>query len=191
MKKSITTLLFALSLSGLAQAELLTKESAHGVQETMDKFASIVTEKGMTVFARIDHAKNAESVGMQMPDSQLLIFGNPKGGTPFMLCAQTVRIDLPLKVLVWTDADGKVWLGYNDPADLARRHGAPDCPVVAPMTQALSGLAKAAVARVRNEAEPRAPNTVADAPLPKAAPMSAPLPVCSSTIIINAIQTMT
>ena len=118
MKKSITTLLFALSLSGLAQAELLTKESAHGVQETMDKFASIVTEKGMTVFARIDHAKNAESVGMQMPDSQLLIFGNPKGGTLLMQQDMRIGVELPLKVLVYSNAEGKTMIAWENPLAL-------------------------------------------------------------------------
>ena len=79
--------------------------------------------------------------------TEVLIFGNPQGGTPFMECAQSAGIDLPLKALVWEDAQGQVWLGYNDPAFLAQRHGAPQCPVVGALSKALSGLAEASIAR--------------------------------------------
>jgi uncharacterized protein (DUF302 family) len=85
------------------------------------------------VFARIDHAAGA---------TELLIFGNPQGGTPFMECAQTVGIDLPLKALAWEDAQGQVWLGYNDPAYLAQRHGVATCPAAAKLSKALARLAE-------------------------------------------------
>ncbi len=84
----------------------------------------------MTIFARVDHAAGAAKIGKTLRATEVLIFGNPQGGTPFMECSQTVGIDLPLKALVWEDASGQVWLGYNDPAFLAQRHGVPQCPVV-------------------------------------------------------------
>jgi uncharacterized protein (DUF302 family) len=123
---------------------MIRVESASAAGETMDRLEAAVREKGMKVFARIDHAAGAASIGMTLRPTTLLIFGNPKGGTPFMQCAQTVGLDLPLKVLVWQDEAGKVWLGYNDPAYLAARHGAGDCPVVANMTKALAGFAATA-----------------------------------------------
>ena len=97
------------------------------------------------MFARIDHAAGAAKIGKTLRPTELLIFGNPQGGTPFMECAQTVGIDLPLKALVWEDASAQVWLGYNDPAYLAQRHGVPQCPAVEMLGKALSGLAEAAV----------------------------------------------
>jgi uncharacterized protein (DUF302 family) len=101
----------------------------------------------LIVFARIDHAAGAAKVGKALRPTELLIFGNPQGGTPFMECAQSVGIDLPLKVLVWEDATAQVRLGYNDPAYLAQRHGAASCPAVENLRKALAGLAEAAVAR--------------------------------------------
>lgn len=125
---------------------LVTMPSPYSAQETMDKLEKLVKERGLHVFARIDHAAGAAKIGKTLRPTQLLIFGNPQGGTPLMECAQTVGIDLPLKALVWEDAAAKVWLGYNDPAFLAQRHGAGDCPAVEPLRKALEGLAKASVA---------------------------------------------
>ncbi|HSW26037.1 MAG TPA: DUF302 domain-containing protein, partial [Burkholderiaceae bacterium] len=102
---------------------------------------------GLTVFARIDHAAGATKVGKSLRPTELLIFGNPQGGTPLMECAQSAGIDLPLKALVWQDEAAQVWLGYNDPAFLAQRHGAASCPVVENLRKALSGLVEAVVAR--------------------------------------------
>ena len=102
--------------------------------------------KGLTVFARTDHAAGAAEVGLQLRPTAVLVFGNAKGGTPLMQAAQTVGIDLPLKVLVWQDAAGKTWLSYNDPGWIAKRHGLGhevDATVGA-LTGALSALAKAA-----------------------------------------------
>jgi uncharacterized protein (DUF302 family) len=123
---------------------LVSVRSVHDAKTSMDRLASIVTARGLTVFARIDHAAGAKKIGRTLRPTELLIFGNPQGGTPFMECAQTVGIDLPLKALVWEDAAGQVWIGYNDPAYLAARHGAADCPAVATLQKALSGLVEAA-----------------------------------------------
>lgn len=139
------TLILLASLAAAADG-LITLKSPHSAQDTMDRFEEIVTGKGLTVFARIDHAAGAAKIGKTLRPTEVLIFGNPQGGTPFMECAQTVGIDLPLKVLVWEDATGQVWLGYNDPAYLAERHEVPDCPVAGKLGKALAGLAKAAVA---------------------------------------------
>jgi uncharacterized protein (DUF302 family) len=102
---------------------LITIASKLSVKETIDRLASTVTSKGMTVFGRIDHGAGAAQVGMPLRPTEVLIFGNAKGGTPLMQAKQTIGIDLPLKALAWEDADGKVWVTSNDPAWLARRHG--------------------------------------------------------------------
>ena len=102
---------------------LITIASKLSVKETIDRLASTVTSKGMTVFGRVDHGAGAAQVGMPLRPTELLIFGNAKGGTPLMQAKQTIGIDLPLKALAWEDADGKVWVTSNDPAWLARRHG--------------------------------------------------------------------
>jgi len=99
--------------------------SNHSVDQTMDKLKNILQSKGVTLFALVDHSGEAEKVGMKMPPTKLLIFGNPKGGTPLMLAAPRIAIDLPLKILVWEDAQGKVWVSYNSPAYLQERHGFP------------------------------------------------------------------
>jgi uncharacterized protein (DUF302 family) len=128
----------------LAVEGLVVLESAHGAKDTMDRLENAVQAKGMQVFARIDHAAGAAKIGQTLRPTELLIFGNPQGGTPFMQCAQSVGIDLPLKALVWQDDAGRVWLGYNDPAFLAQRHGVAECPVVGNMTKALAGFAGSA-----------------------------------------------
>jgi uncharacterized protein (DUF302 family) len=112
----------------------------------MDRLETAVKAKGMTVFARIDHAAGAKAVGLSLRPTELLIFGNAKGGTPLMQSAQTIGIDLPLKALVWEDASGKTWLSYNDPSWLAKRHGLghETEPAVSAMTAALAATAKAA-----------------------------------------------
>ena len=144
MIRIIIALALALSLYGTAQAELLTKESAHSVQETMDRFESIVKEKGMTVFARVDHAKNAESVGMEMPDSQLLIFGNPKGGTVLMQQDMQVGVELPLKVLVYSNDEGKTLVVYENPLALSERYKLANTAVLEKVAGGLDKLTTAA-----------------------------------------------
>ncbi len=125
---------------------LVAIKSPHNPKDTMDRLEALLKQKGLTIFARIDHAVGAARVGQVLRPTEVLIFGNPQGGTPFMQCAQTVGIDLPLKALVWQDASGQVWLGYNDPSFLAQRHGASPCPVTENLKKALAGFAQEAVA---------------------------------------------
>jgi uncharacterized protein (DUF302 family) len=103
----------------------ISKPSPHSVAETIQRLSALLKSKGVAIFALIDHRGEAEKVGLKMRPTQLLIFGNPKGGTPLMLAAPSTAIDLPLKTLVWEDADGKVWLSYNSPDYLQQRHGFP------------------------------------------------------------------
>jgi uncharacterized protein (DUF302 family) len=102
---------------------LTTMPSRFGPKETMDRLEAEIRANGMEVFARIDHAAGAAKVGMTLAPTELIIFGNPRGGTPLMQSVQTVGIDLPLKALVWQDASGKTWLSYNEASWIAQRHG--------------------------------------------------------------------
>jgi uncharacterized protein (DUF302 family) len=122
-------------------------ESPRSAKETVDRLEATAKARGMTVFARIDHAAGAEKVGKKLRPTEVLIFGNPQGGTPFMECAQSVGLDLPQRMLAWQDEAGKTWLGYNDPAYLAKRHGATCAPVVEATAKALAGLAAEATAK--------------------------------------------
>ena len=125
---------------------LMTIRSSHGPKDTMDRLEAAVKAKGLTVFARIDHAAGAAAVGLSLRPTELLIFGNAKGGTPLMEATQSIGIDLPLKALVWQDGSGNTWLSYNDPGWLANRHGLGhdvDATVTA-LTAALDVLARAA-----------------------------------------------
>lgn len=139
-------ILFATLGAASAADGLVAIKSPHDAKVTMDRLEQVVTQRGLTVFARIDHAAGAKQVGKTLRPTDVLIFGNPQGGTPFMECAQTVGIDLPLKALVWEDAAAQVWVGYNDPAFLAQRHGVAQCPVVGNLHKALESLVGAAVA---------------------------------------------
>lgn len=120
-------------------------QSTVGARTTMDRLEAEVRAKGLTVFARIDHAAGAAAVGMELRPTELLIFGNARGGTPLMQANQVVGIDLPLKALVYEDAAGKVWLAYNDPAWIVQRHGAASdvSQAVTVLTNVLGVLAKA------------------------------------------------
>lgn len=145
--RMLAVALLTLCLAGLAQAAdgLIVVKSNHSVAATADKLESVLGEKGMTVFNRIDHAAGAESVGEQLRPTELVIFGNPKVGTPLMNCSQSVAADLPQKALVWEDEDGQVWLGYNDPAYLKARHGLEGCDeVLNKVNNALANFAEAA-----------------------------------------------
>ena len=104
---------------------LLQVASRYTVDETVDRLKAILAERGLQVFALVDHSGEAEKVGMKMRPTKLLIFGSPKGGTPVMLAAPSVAIDLPLKALVAEDEAGKVWISYNSPEYLQQRHGIP------------------------------------------------------------------
>src|ERR1700693_135503 len=107
----------------MAAQGLTTIPSSCGPQDTMSRLEAAVKARGMTVFARIDHAAGATGAGLSLRPTEVLIFGNAKAGTPLMQSVQTVGLDLPLKALVWQDASGKTWLSYNDPSWLAKRHG--------------------------------------------------------------------
>jgi uncharacterized protein (DUF302 family) len=104
---------------------IVDKPSNQSVDQTVEKLKSILQAKGVMLFALVDHSGEAEKVGMKMHPTKLLIFGSPKAGTPLMQAAPTIAIDLPLKILVWEDADGKTWVSYNSPAYLQQRHGLP------------------------------------------------------------------
>jgi uncharacterized protein (DUF302 family) len=134
--------------SDMSDDGLITLASHHTVKETMDRLEAALREKGITLFARIDHAAGAAAVDMPLRPTELIIFGNPKAGTPLMQARQSIGIDLPLKMLGWQDAAGEVWLAYNDPAWLARRHGlgAETETAVAGLSKALATLAAGAVA---------------------------------------------
>jgi uncharacterized protein (DUF302 family) len=124
---------------------MIVKQSAHGVDETAKRFEDILLAKGITVFDRVDHAAGATKVGAELPPTQLVVFGNPKLGTPLMQSQREIGIDLPLKALIWEDDSGTVWLGYNDPAYIAERHGVGDrAEVLQTMTGALDNLTSAA-----------------------------------------------
>lgn len=120
---------------------LTAVKSPYSVKETMDRLESGAKARNLVVFLRVDHAAGAQKVGKTLRPTELLVFGNPQGGTPLMECAQSAGIDLPLKALAWQDASGQVWLGYNEPAFLAARHGVATCAVVPNLKKALEGLA--------------------------------------------------
>ena len=123
-----TSLTVAVVSTGTAQAgggTVVTKSSNYSVPETIDRIEKAVTAKGMQIFARIDHGGGAKKVGLVMRPTELLIFGNPKGGTALMVARPTAAIDLPMKALAWEDKEGKVWLTYNSPELLQERHGVP------------------------------------------------------------------
>lgn len=104
---------------------IVNKPSKHTVDETVERLKAILEAKGVTLFAVVDHSGEALKVGMNMPPTKLLILGSPKAGTPLMLAAPSIAIDLPLKILVWQDGQGKAWVSYNNPEYLATRHGLP------------------------------------------------------------------
>ena len=138
-------LLLSMSSLSLAADGLVAMKSPHSVKETIDRFEAAAKARGLNGFLRLDHAAGARRSGRLRP-TELLVFGNPQGGTPLMECAQSAGIDLPLKALAWLDASGQVWLGYNDPQFIASRHDGKDCGQVANnLAKALAGLAQEAV----------------------------------------------
>lgn len=146
--------LLAVALSGLAAFNahaagegMISVRSAHSVADTADRLENILESKGMKVMNRINHTAGAASAGMTLRPTELLIFGNPKVGTPLMLCSQSIAIDLPQKALIWEDAAGQVWLSYNDPAFLKLRHDTQGCDeVLNKVAGALGNFAAAATA---------------------------------------------
>ncbi len=141
------TLLVATSLSASAQdapAGFVTAPSQYGVAETLDRLEAVLAERGITVAARIDHGANAAGVDMELAPAQLLVFGNPKLGTPLMQDNILVGLDLPMKVLAYETADGATMIAYTAPETLAERHGLTSADVIETMTGALKGLTGAA-----------------------------------------------
>jgi uncharacterized protein (DUF302 family) len=118
--------LLAIVSAAHADGTVITKRSKYSVSATIDRIEKAITEKGMKLFARINHAEEAKLVGLEMKPTELLIFGNPKGGTSLMVAKPTVAIDLPMKALAWEDQAGQVWLTYNAPQLLQERHGLPE-----------------------------------------------------------------
>jgi uncharacterized protein (DUF302 family) len=125
---------------------LTTLRSNRGPQDTMDRLEAAVKTRGMTIFARIDHAAGAADAGLSLGPTELLIFGNAKAGTPLMQAAQSIGIDLPLKALVWQDASGDTWISYNEPSWLANRHALANdvAAVIGNMATALKAVANEA-----------------------------------------------
>jgi uncharacterized protein (DUF302 family) len=119
--------------------------SSLGPKETVDRLEAEIRARGLTIFARIDHAAGAAEVGLKLRPTQLIVFGNARGGTPLMQSVQTIGIDLPLKIFVWQDAGGKTWISYNEPRWIVRRHGTADAEaIVTKMADQLSAISNAA-----------------------------------------------
>ena len=122
-------------------------KSPYSAADTASRLEAQVKQRNLAVVARVDHAAAAQRVNQTLRPTEVFIFGNPQAGTPLMLCAQAVGIDLPMKALVWQDAQAQVWLGYNDPVWLVRRHGGSDCPAAENVRKALAAIAEATVAK--------------------------------------------
>jgi uncharacterized protein (DUF302 family) len=145
MRISAAALLLLLSATSALSEKLVALESKYDVRETLDRLAAELDKRGIKVAARIDHAAGAKAVGMELPPIEVLMFGNPRLGTPLMQSAPAIGIDLPMKVLAWQDKAGKVWIGYTAPETLKTRHGISDRDeVFKVMAAALDGLAKSA-----------------------------------------------
>lgn len=153
-RRTFITLLTVLMVTGLSTATMaqdngiIKKKSAHSVKVTLDRLEKILKEKDIGVAVRWNHSAKGKAVGMELRDTEILIFGNPKMGTPLMISNQEIGLDLPLKALAYKDASGQVWLAYNDPSYLKSRHGITDKdPVFEKMTGALNAMTDKAVAK--------------------------------------------
>lgn len=139
------TVLLLMTIPTLTSADIIKKQSMHSVKDTMDKFETLVKSKGMDVFVRVDHQANAKGVDLQMNSSEVLIFGNPQGGTVLMKKDPAVSLDLPLKVAVYQDDDNKVWISYRNPQDLSADYGVAGVPVLDKVEGALDKLTAAVI----------------------------------------------
>ena len=129
----------------MAVEGMINVHSSFNVKVTADRLESILNEKGMTIFKRVKHSEGASKVGIELRETELIIFGNPKVGSPLMECQQSIAIDLPQKALIWKDENAKVWISYNDPRYLQNRHNVTGCEeVISKVEKALSGIAKIA-----------------------------------------------
>lgn len=147
MKNAIFVVLLILFIirPAVAADGVINVQSSLNIEETADRMVSILNKKGMTIFNRIKHSENAAKVGIELRKTELIIFGNPKVGSPLMKCQQSVAIDLPQKALIWEDANAKVWISYNDPRYLAKRHNITHCEeTISRIEKALAGIAKSA-----------------------------------------------
>ena len=137
--------IFFIVSTAVAGNGLISVKSSHDVKVTADRLENILNQKGMNVFIRINHAAGAAKAGKELRPTELIVFGNPKVGTPLMQCSQSVAIDLPQKALIWQDDKGLVWLTYNDPEYLSVRHGLKGCSeVIKKVQKALNNFARAA-----------------------------------------------
>ncbi|MEY8215827.1 MAG: DUF302 domain-containing protein [Colwellia sp.] len=142
------TIFILIASSVYAEESLITLESKYSVKETADRFESIIKGKGLTLFARIDHKKNASDVDLELRPTEVIIFGNPNVGTPLMQCAQNAAIDLPQKVLIKEDSKKRVWLLYNNPEYIKKRHNIQGCDkVMNKITAVLNKLTLAATSK--------------------------------------------
>ena len=150
MKTIIPAILLVLLMTvpTYAAEGMVNVKSPLGVKETGDRLESVLKEKGMTIFNRVKHSEAAKKAGVQLRETELIIFGNPKAGSPLMKCQQSVAIDLPQKALIWKDNKGNTWISYNNPRYLKARHNISDCEeVISKIDKALAGIVKAAIAK--------------------------------------------
>lgn len=147
MKKLIPAVLMLLlmTLSAYAAEGMVNVKSSFGIKETGDRLERILIDKGMTIFNRVKHSEAAINAGVELRETELIIFGNPEVGSPLMQCQQSVAIDLPQKALIWKDSEGSIWISYNNPRYLEKRHNISGCEeVISTVEKALAGIAKAA-----------------------------------------------
>lgn len=155
MKKTTSTLAFLLALllvplTGTchARADLLTFASQHSVNDTAKQLVQVLEKKGFTIFSKVDHAQGAKNVGIELRDTIVIIFGNPKIGSKLMQCSPSIAIDLPQKALIWKDVGGQVWLSVNNPEYLQRRHKVQGCdPIFKKIKAALTAISKQSVSK--------------------------------------------
>jgi len=148
MKKMfVASVMFTLAISSMASG-IVNVSSDFSVKETSERLETILKKKGMKIFNHINHSAGAKSVGIDLRDTELIIFGNPKVGSPLMKCQQTVALDLPQKALIWKDDMKKVWISYNDPKYLVQRHKLKGCEkVLGKVEKALAGITQAAATK--------------------------------------------
>ncbi|MFO8112619.1 MAG: DUF302 domain-containing protein [Desulfosalsimonadaceae bacterium] len=150
MKTVIPAILMVMIMTGSASAAegMIDVKSSFGVKETGDRLESVLKEKGMTMFNRVTHSEAAKKAGIELRETELIIFGNPKIGSPLMNCQQSVAIDLPQKALIWEDSEGNTWISYNDLKYLEKRHNISGCEeVISKIEKAFAGMAKAAATK--------------------------------------------
>ncbi len=150
MKTLLLAILVVLTMtvSSYAAEGMVDVQSSFGVKETGDRLEAVLKEKGMTIFNRINHSEAAQKTGIELRETELIIFGNPKVGSPLMKCQQSVAIDLPQKALIWNDSKDNTWISYNNPRYLVERHNIPNCEeVISKIEKALAGITKTAATK--------------------------------------------